>query len=363
MREKAKRENRPPHYDGRCRNVSPEEALRRIAQGERPVIRCKAPLTSYVLQDLVRGRVVFPEKMVGDFVIMRSNGLPVYNFCCVVDDYLMEITHVIRGEDHLSNTVRQLMLYDALGAKRPEFAHVSLLIGKDRQKLSKRHGGVSVEDYRQKGFLPEALVNYLCLLGWSHPDGKEIFNLNEITSLFETSRLTKAAAIYDTEKLRHINGGHLRCLSPEIFLEKSRDFIPKDHPFHGQSDEWKQKSLEFVKEQIDLFDQLPDFLNHFFSEEGVQDDPEVKEILAQETMPPLVKYLKEQIDSLLSQGKHFASSEDFKAWQDHIKKVLNIKGRPLFKGMRVALTLKGQGPELKDLVPLTPLSVLQVESG
>ena len=148
--------------------------------------------------------------MVGDFVILRSNGMPTYNFCCVIDDALMKISHVIRGEDHLNNTLRQLMIYELLILTLPEFAHVSLLVGEDRQKLSKRHGATSVTQYREQGYLPEALGNYLCLLGWSHPDEKDIFKLEEIKSIFDISRFSKSAALYDIKKLDWVNGQHFR---------------------------------------------------------------------------------------------------------------------------------------------------------
>jgi glutamyl-tRNA synthetase len=174
-KELANLEKRAPHYDGKCRNLSLDEATSRLAAGEEAVIRFKAPRKAYVFNDHVRGRVVFPEGMVGDFVVMRANGVPVYNYAVVVDDASMKISHVIRAEEHLPNTLRQLMLYEAFNETPPEFAHVSLLIGEDRQKLSKRHGATSVNMYKDMNYLPDALLNYLLLLGWSHPEDKDVF--------------------------------------------------------------------------------------------------------------------------------------------------------------------------------------------
>ena len=363
MKAKAIKENRPPHYDGRYRNYSKAQALQRIALGERPVVRFKVPLKSYVLHDLVRGRVVFPENMVGDFVIMRSNGLPVYNFCCVVDDWLMKITHVIRGEDHLSNTVRQLMLYEALGVNQsemPKFAHVSLLIGADRQKLSKRHGVVSVDHYREQGFLPQALTNYLCLLGWSHPREKEVFRMDEIAKIFSTERFTKASAIYDLEKLRYVNGQHLRQLASEQLLSQCHLFIPQDHLFYRQSSAWQHQCLQFFTGQIQLFCELPPLVDGLFDTRPTG-DKELQEILGWDSTPAIIDYLKEEVRRLLEEeGKEFPNAEDFERWPTHIKKELKVKGKHLFKGMRAALTGRGHGPELKDLIPLTPLRVLKV---
>ncbi|MCY4644918.1 MAG: glutamate--tRNA ligase [Bacteriovoracales bacterium] len=360
MKEKAVKENRPPHYDGRYRNYPKSEALQRIAAGEKPAVRFKASLKSFILEDLVRGRVVFPENMVGDFVIVRSNGLPIYNFCCVVDDWLMKITHVVRGEDHLSNTVRQLMLYEALDASRPQFAHVSLLIGQDRQKLSKRHGVVSVDHYRQEGFLPEAMTNYLCLLGWSHPQEKEIFSQNEVVDLFDTTRFTKASAIYDLEKLKYINGQHLRRLSNEDILKRCEKFFPKNHPFFDGSNSWKIQCISFFKDQVQFFNQLPGLLDDLFRIDSRGDDEdELKAIRGLESTPVMATYLKSEIERLLSENKAFAQKDDFSHWMTHIKKELKIKGKPLFKGMRAVLTGAAQGPELVGLIPLTPLSVLK----
>ncbi len=355
MKQKAMKENRPPHYDGRYRNFPKDEALQRIASGEKPVVRFKAPLKSYVLNDDVRGRVVFPENMVGDFVIMRSNGLPVYNFCCVVDDMLMKITHVIRGEDHLSNTVRQLMVYEALEAPLPHFAHVSLLIGEDRQKLSKRHGATSVNQYREQNYLPDALCNYLCLLGWSHPDEKDVFKLNEIENVFDSNRFTKAAAIYDIEKLKYINGQHIKLMSSEEILEKVTGLLPKDHLFHQQSDSWKKATVELFKDQLHFFSEFPEKLVEIFSQDISLDD-ELKDVLSWESTGTIIQYLEAE---LLKLDGDFAKLEDFENWSAHIKKDLKIKGKQLFKGIRAALTGRGHGPELKFIIPLTPKAVIQ----
>lgn len=361
MKLQAEQENRPPHYDGRYRDYPLSSALQRIAGGEKPVVRFKTPKKPYVLEDLVRGRVVFPENMVGDFVIIRSNGQPVYNFCCVVDDWLMKVSHVVRGEDHLSNTVRQLMLYEALGVtgdELPRFAHVSLLIGKDRQKLSKRHGVVSVSHYREEGFLPEALTNYLCLLGYSLPSGQEVFTLDEIVESFDASRFSKAAALYDREKLCYINGQHLRKLSPEELLSQCKGFIPQDHIFYRQGREWQFSCLNFFKEQAQVLRDFLPLIDELFVVQ-VEMDSEFEGILSWETTRPIFDYLRDEVLSLVAKERDFVSEKDFDNWLIHIKRELGVKGKPLFKGMRVALTGRGHGPELRDLIQLTPLDILK----
>lgn len=354
-KEMAESEGLAPHYDGKCRNISYEVAKARLMGGEKATVRFKAVQKSFAFHDLVRGRVEFPEGMVGDFVVLRSDGVPVYNYCCVVDDWQMEITHVIRAEEHLPNTLRQLMLYEALEAKIPEFAHVSLLIGKDRQKLSKRHGAVAVSTYREETYLPQAMVNYLGLLGWTHPDEKEIFDINEMIRLFGIDRLSKSPAIFDVEKFHWVNGQHLRLLDNKELVEKIRPFIQQDHPFHQQSKEWKEKCLDLFKHHIVFFKEIMTPLNSLFQKNVILTD-ELKEILDWESTPKLANYLFEQLKSIESD---FVTVESFDKWSEYIKKELKIKGKPLFMGIRGVLTGSAQGPDLKYIVPLTSTEILK----
>ncbi len=357
-REEAIAQERSPHYDGTCRNISKEDALKRIESGEKATIRFKVPMKSYSLVDEVRGKVEFPEDMVGDFVIMRSNGLPVYNYCCVVDDWLMKITHVIRAEDHLPNTLRQLMIYEAFDATPPIFAHASLLVGHDRQKLSKRHGATSVNAYTADSYLPEALANYLCLLGWSHPDEENIFKLSDIENIFTSKRFSKAAALYDIEKLKWCNAQHLRSLDTKTLIKRSAEFIDKDSPYHEMNDEWKARFVELYKEKIDLFSQFNEKVSEVFGDE-IEKTQELLEILSWETTGQIRTYLNEQIDSLISNSNEFATEEDIGNWINHVKKEMKIKGKPLFMGVRSNLTGKDHGPDLKVLATLTPLKTIK----
>ena len=205
-KEIAQQKNLSPHYDGTCKALSETQVEENLSSKKPFVIRFKVPGKEATIQDGIRGEIKFPADMVGDFVIQRSNGMPVYNFCCVVDDALMKITHVIRGEDHLNNTLRQQLVYEAFGYEVPVFVHCSLLIGEDRQKLSKRHGATSLQHYIKDDYQAEAINNYLVLLGWSHPEEKDVFTLEEIVPHFsDIKRFSKASAIYDMEKLKYIN--------------------------------------------------------------------------------------------------------------------------------------------------------------
>lgn len=345
------------HYDGTCKKLNLNESKERVQKGEKAVIRFVAPQKDYAFNDLVRGEVKFPKGMIGDFVIIRSNGVPVYNYCVVVDDWLMKISHVLRGEDHLSNTLRQLMLYEAFGVTPPIFGHLSLLVGKDRQKLSKRHGDTSVTQYKVDTYLPSAMINYLTLLGWSHPQEKDIFDLNELISVFDIHRFSKSPAVFDLDKFRHINGEHLKRLPNEVIASELSKYIKSENPYHQQSFEWKVKAVALLKEKVSFYAEFNGHLEELFSNEIKLTD-DLKEILSWETTPKIKEYLLKEVDALLYDKKAFATKDDFEKWGNHIKIELKIKGKNLFQGMRGVLTGRAHGPELKDLIPLTPLNVL-----
>jgi len=356
MKEKAEKEGRDPHYEGRWKDPSThQEALAKIAAGEKPAIRFRAPKKSFTLNDKVKGEVVYPEGMVGDFVIVRSNGLPVYNYCCVIDDMLMEITHVIRGEDHLNNTVRQLMIYEALNAKLPLFAHVSLLIGHDRQKLSKRHGATSVNLYRNENYLPEAMCNYLTLLGWSHPEEKDIFSKEELFSIFSLERFSAHAAMYDLEKLKWVNGQHLKKMSNVDLISMVED-LPGNEFFKKQTPSWKNDAIEVIKPYVNFVSEIPQTVESKILAENLEMTDILKDILSWETTPKIIGYLHGEVTKT---DKEFISAEELNGWMEFAKKELGIKGKPLFQGIRAALTGQDHGPDLKLLIPLTPVSVIK----
>lgn len=357
MAQKNKDDGTPP-YTGKWKEKSNwDEAKSRVAGGEKAPMRFLVPDRDISFTDYVRGDVKFPKGMVGDFVIMRSNGMPTYNFCNVIDDTLHKITHVIRGEDHVNNTLRQVMVYNAIGTTPPEFAHVSLLIGEDRQKLSKRHGATSVKQYREDGYLPSALANYLCLLGWSHPEEKDVFTIEEIANkdIFNLTRFSKSHAVYDIEKLKYINGQHIKNLGPEELHKKASEFIAADSFYHSQPTEWQNNFLELYKEKIHLFPELNDSLKDITSE-NVEMTDDLKDILSWETTPAIKEHILTQLNSV---DGNFVTADAFSEWMNYCKKELKIKGKPLFMGFRGVLTGQNHGPDLKVLIPLTPVSVLK----
>ena len=348
-----------PAYTGKWRE--PEfwdEAKSRVENGEKAPIRFKVEEKDYAFTDKVRGEVKFPAGMVGDFVILRSNEMPTYNFCNVVDDHLMKISHVIRGEDHVNNTVRQLMIYEAIGAQVPEFAHVSLLIGEDRQKLSKRHGATSVTQYREDTFLPEALANYLCLLGWSHPEQKDVFTLKELDTVFDLKRFSRSPAVYDMEKLTWMNGQHLKAKDAKDLVPLVSNHISHGHFFHKQNDEWKLQCIGLFQEKISLTKELEAMIDEFILQDELTKTEELNDILSWDTTPQIIDYIRSKVAEIPSDVT-FVDAETFSEWMNFVKKELKIKGKALFMGLRGVLTGQNHGPDLKVLIPLTPVHVLK----
>ena len=217
---------RPPKYSGRCRAISVADARARKAAGERPAVRLRVPVDREVgFEDLVRGRVAFHTDVIGDPVIVRADGIAAYNYAVVIDDALMHVTHVVRGEDHISNTPRQILVYEAFGWTPPAFAHLSLVLGPDHAPLSKRHGATSVAEFRAKGYLPEALANYLALIGWSPGDGDEVLPLDELARRFDLSTVGHSAGVFDEAKLAWVNRHYLKAAAPDRLVALSQPFL------------------------------------------------------------------------------------------------------------------------------------------
>lgn len=351
-REEALARGISPRYSGHCRLIPPDEAMDRVKAGEKAAVRLKVPEEGEIsYQDIIRGELIFDLKLIGDPILVRSNGLPAYNYAVVIDDHLMAITHVIRGEDHISNTPRQLLVYKSLGFDPPLFAHLAMVMGQDNTRLSKRHGATSIDQFARMGILPEALFNYLAFLGWAPPEGQEILSREELISLFDLKRVSRSAAIFNYEKLYWINRQHLKHLSP---AEKARQV----HPFLREAGllpesltpehwSWLEKAVDTFLESVDRLDQLPErFLLLFdFSPENM--DNEAKDLLAQA--------LSLKIALLFCQKIKDASDfnlEEFSRVVGEIKQETGAKGKSLYHPIRVALTAKGSGPELDRLIPL-----------
>ncbi len=341
-----------PKYSGKCRTINLEEAQDRLASGKQAAIRLKVPETgTLAFDDLVRGRVEFDLKLISDPIIVRSNGMPAYNFAVVIDDFLMSISHVIRGEDHVSNTPKQILLYLAFGWKLPIFAHLSMVMGKDNTRLSKRHGATSVDQFRRDGILPEALSNYLALLGWSPPEGHEVLELEEMVALFNLDRVSRSAAIFDYDKLYWLNRQHLKHLTTKKKLELALPYLQEAGLVGSQlsqdQNQWLEKAVEVLIEGVDRLSDLPQKFSLLFDFEPETLDEEARKIVEAESARQVLKLF-----FLKTAALQDFSYEIFANITGEIKKETGIKGKDLFHPLRVALTARASGLELDKFIPL-----------
>ena len=279
VRAEQARRKEPPRYDRRCRDLSAAERAQEEAKGTVAVVRFKTPLSGRTeFDDIVRGRVVFENETLDDFILLKSDGYPTYHLANVVDDHLMEITHVLRAEEWLPSTPRHLLLYDALGYAAPQFVHLPMILGSDRAKLSKRHGAVSLLEYRRQGYLPEAMFNFLSLLGWSLDDRTEIISREEFIRYFSLERIVKNPAIFDVEKLTWMNGVYVRALSPErlaeLLIERLEEDLPPDVPRPLDRD-YVLRIVPLVQERIKRLDEAAVLTVFFFVEGPLEYPPEL----------------------------------------------------------------------------------------
>ena len=322
-RKQAEAEQRPPHYDLKC------WFNRRDDESVPHAIRFHVPDDGDVtIQDLIRGEVTWRKESLGDFIVVRSDGLPTYNFSVVADDHDMEITEVIRAEEHLTNTHRQVLIYRALGWSVPRFAHVSLILGQDRTKLSKRHGATSVSQFEEDGFLAEAMVNYLVLLGWSTPDGREIFDRRYAIANFSLDRVNSAPAVFDQQKLEWLNGQMIHAMPVAELHPLVARFMP-DAP-------WLAEAIDVVKTSVHRLTEFAGALQFVREYVPASVDPPFAEMLAQELR--------------VHGAPHDA--DGYKVMVERLKTTTGLKGKALFMPLRLAITGSDHGPELVRVIPL-----------
>ena len=262
-------------YSKRCKNLSPEDIEQFKAEGRKPVIRFEIPSRQLKFKDLIKGDVEFDLNLLGDFVIMKSNGIPTYNFAVVADDIDMKMSHIIRGEDHISNTPRQILIYEALGAKIPEFAHVGMILAPDKTKLSKRHGATAVSEFIQQGYLPEAFVNFLALLGWSSPDGAEIMPLDEIIQKFSLDRIHISSAVFEFDKLNWMNGMYIRSMPVSELVERIKPYL-QEFDLSIYTQEQLETIINAVKEPLVKLSEVTNAVSYFFGD-SINIDNEIQE--------------------------------------------------------------------------------------
>lgn len=352
----------PIRYSGRCRHLSEREVAAHRARGDQAAIRFRVPDgRDVVFEDAVRGTVRFSTEVIGDPVIVRSDGTPAYNFAVVVDDALMQVTHVIRGEDHISNTPRQLLLYEALGYAPPTFAHLAMVMGPDHAKLSKRHGATSVAEFRAKGYLPEALVNYLALVGWSPRRGErsadgaaadtELMSIDEMARRFSLEAVSLSAGVFDEEKLAWVNRHYLKAAEPARIARLSVDFLRAAGIALAPDNEglaFLESVMPIVTASVDRLEQVPGRLSFLFAFDPVAalSDPVVR---AEMTAAPARSVVRELARRLALAPR--LDRERFRAIAGDIRAATGQKGKALFHPVRVALTARPDGPELDLAVP------------
>jgi glutamyl-tRNA synthetase len=350
QKEEAVAEGRPPGYSGKCRSIPIEEARGRVDSGEEAAIRFAIPAdVSVVFQDLVRGEVTFDSNLLHDLVIVRSNGMPAYNFSVVLDDHFMNIDLVVRGEDHLSNTARQVLFYHAFDFVLPKFAHLSMVMGADNTKLSKRHGSTSIAQFREQGYLPQALLNYLALLGWSPGDETEVMDVAELAKKFNLEKVSKSAAIFDYQKLKWMNREHIRLLDKVQLGRELTPFLRQAGYTVEESDRqlaWIGKTGSVLSSYTYLFTEMVEEFKQFTS----IDLPEemVKELRESESAFTVISRLYEAISTMESP----VSFQDIVKITKEIQKDTGIKGKQLYHPIRLALTGKESGIELSDFIPI-----------
>jgi nondiscriminating glutamyl-tRNA synthetase len=352
QRKQASEQNRPFIYPGTCRNLSEADRQRLGKEGRKPTVRFRVPDgETIIVNDRIRGKVIFgSENIGGDFIIVRSDGVPIYNYIVIIDDELMEVSHVIRGEDHLPNTPKQILIAQALGFPAPEYAHLPLVVGEDRTKLSKRHGITSVANYRDAGYLPEALVNYLAMLGWATESGEEILPVEEIARQIDIDRLASSAAVFDFQKLKWMNASYIRNYPLGTITDLFIPFIESAGlPLAGVERGWLEKVIGLVRGNCELLADIGGPIRMFMLDE-IEPDAEASSLLAEDDSKKIIAEAHRLVQSEINEG-NFAGS-----LVNAIKAGTSLKGKKLFMPVRAILTGSLHGPELDQALPLIGFS-------
>ena len=335
-----------PQYNGRCRELSGTDKSRFEDDGREPAYRFKTESDAIPFSDLVRGSVTVPGDQLGDFIIARAGGMPMYNFACVVDDHSMQISHVIRGDDHVSNTPRQILIYRAFGWDVPIFAHTPMILGGDRQRLSKRHGATSVFQYKSAGYLPEALVNFLSLLSWSSESGDEILSIDRLVQEFDFARISKSAAVFDTEKLNWMNGQYIRALAPEDFSVRSYPFVQEaGFPVDNAQDLLPMAIL--LQEKVEKLAEVSEKIRFFFETSVIPETEENATMIQTEDSQKVFQAFLAESETLDDLGR-----QDFLSLMKRVQLASGVKGKNLWMPVRIALTGQEHGPDLPGIVEI-----------
>lgn len=346
MRERANARHKPFLYDGRCSRLSKEKIAENLTNGVPYVIRQKMPKTGVtVVDDIIYGKIKIDNSILDDQILLKSDGFPTYNFANVIDDHLMEITHVIRGKEYLDQTAKYNLLYEAFGWEKPIYAHVAMVLGEDGNKLSKRNGDASFMDLYNTGYLPEAIVNYLSLLGWSPTNNQELFTMDELIQNFDEHRISKSSSQYDVKKLRWFNAQYIKKMADDKYLEWIKKYFTRD--VSNKSAEWVDKLLLIYKDHLNYGNEINELTANFFIDSITLDDEE-KEFLDSDPVT------KDVIDSFRKEVENITdwSIDAINNAINNVKNTLGVKGKLLYMPIRIKASGFMHGPELADTIYL-----------
>lgn len=346
MRERANARHKPFLYDGRCSRLSKEKIAENLANGVSYVIRQKMPKTGVtIVDDIIYGKIKIDNSILDDQILLKSDGFPTYNFANVIDDHLMEITHVIRGKEYLDQTAKYNLLYEAFGWEKPIYAHVAMVLGEDGNKLSKRNGDASFMDLYNTGYLPEAIVNYLSLLGWSPTNNQELFTMDELIQNFDEHRISKSSSQYDVKKLRWFNAQYIKKMEEDKYLAWIKKYFTRD--VSNKSSEWVDKLLLIYKDHLNYGEEINELTANFFID-SITLDAEEKEFLDSDPVTKdVIATFRKEVDSITDWNIDAINNAI-----NNIKNTLGVKGKLLYMPIRIKASGFMHGPELADTIYL-----------
>lgn len=351
-KEAMKKTGQNPKYDGKCRDLAPETVQDLLSQGRPHVVRLKTSDDGAIeFADLVHGKIAVPARQIDDFIIVKSDGYPTYNFACAVDDTRMEISHIIRGDDHLSNTPRQVLIYEALGVAPPAFAHVPLIMGPDKARLSKRHGSTSIQQFRDDGYLAEAMVNYLALLGWSYDDSAQLFTADELVEKFSLDRVSDTPAIFDYKKLLWMNGEHMRKRPVEERVQLVMPHLEEaglvTDPVDGETLTFVKQVVEVVGDRLKMPQDIVELSDFFFLDEVEHEEKAAEKFLKRHYVGPAFRILEDRLGKL-----HAYNELGIEELMRGLATEMGLKAGELIHPVRVALTGRRHSPGIFEVMTL-----------
>ncbi len=340
-----------PKYNRRCCDLTPEEIKAKEEAGMPYTIRVKVPANeTYEFDDMIRGHVSFESEDIGDWVLIKANGIPTYNFAVVIDDHTMEISHVFRGEEHLSNTPKQLMIFKMLGWEAPQYGHMTLIVNEQRKKLSKRDESIMqfVSQYKEEGYLPDAMFNFMALLGWSPEGEQEIFDHEGLIKEFSETRLSKSPSMFDKDKLKWVNNRYIKERSLDDVVELCKPFLEQSYDLSNKSDEWVRNLVATYHDQISYGKEIVELVSLFFEDE-LNLDEEAIEFMKDESIPNTLAVFKSKLEELSEED---FTKENIQACIKATQKEAKAKGKMLFMPIRIATTGIMHGPDLSSSIML-----------